>query len=399
MKTKQILQVCYICTATIFLTFPVFSASVKDFGAVGDGIVDDTSSIQNAINKTTSGTLIFPSGKYKLRSPLILKSGVTYQAQGSVTLLGNGYFWIMQTGWSASNQTITGFTFDNGGLLAQGTVTNLNVIGNTFQNLTSDNHGGNWPLGSAIFSTNGLRNSRISQNTFKNLMIGGTTRPDGTLGSIDKSNNQGLMIYGLDNTSIDHNTFDHVGEGMHLCFSNPWPSSNVYIGYNKFTKIHRMGMEVQGAMGCGARQPARSGPDTTNMVIENNSITDFNDPYWWSYAISLANPAPSGGDHAIVRNNYIIGSTTANPVGYGYGIEAASANLEVYGNTLAGYWKTAVVIDYSPNAKIHDNFTCGMIAGALVKIAPETRPSPNAQYYNNNVNPEYCPSNIPNPLQ
>ena len=316
-----------------------------------------------------------------------------------MTLLGNGHFWIMRTGWSSSNQTVTGFTFENGGLLAEGTVTNIKVIGNTFQNLTSDNRGGNWPLGTAIFSGSGMRNSKISQNTFKNLMIGGTTRVDGTIASIDKSHNQGLMFYGLDNTSIDHNTFDHVGEGMHICFSNPWPSSNVYIGYNKFTKIHRMAMEIQGATGCGAKKPARSGPNTTDMVIENNSITDFNDPYWWSYAISLANPAPSGGDRAIIRNNYIVGSTTANPIGYGFGIEAASANLEVYGNTLAGYWRTAITIDYSPNAKIHDNFTCGMTAGALVKIAQETRPSPNAKYYDNNINPEYCPSNIPNPLR
>lgn len=399
MKTKYFFKAGYICATAIFLTSPAFSASVRDFGALGDGIVDDTASIQNAINKITSGVLIFPSGKYKLRSSLNLKSGVTYQAQGSVTLLGNGYFWIMQTGYSASNQTITGFTFDNGGILAQGTVTNLKIIANTFQNLTSDNQRGNWTLGSAIFSENGLKNSKISQNTFKNLMIGGTTRPDGTIGSIDKSNNQGIMIYGMDNTSIDHNTFDRVGEGMHLCFSNPWPSSNVYIGYNKFTKIHRMGMEIQGAMGCGASEPARSGPNTTNMIIEQNSIVDFNDAYWWSYGISLANPAPDGGDHAIVRNNYIVGSTPVNSDIPGYGIEAAGSNLEVYGNTLAGYWKEAIVIDYSPNAKIHDNFTCGMAAGAFVKIAPETRESPNAQYYSNTINAEYCPSNIPNPLQ
>jgi len=40
--------------------------SVKDFGAVGDGVVDDTAAIQNAYNaiKTTGGTLIFPSGTY-----------------------------------------------------------------------------------------------------------------------------------------------------------------------------------------------------------------------------------------------------------------------------------------------------------------------------------------------
>lgn len=42
--------------------------SVKDFGAVGDGITDDTVAIQAAIN--TGGTILVPSGLYKITSTL-----------------------------------------------------------------------------------------------------------------------------------------------------------------------------------------------------------------------------------------------------------------------------------------------------------------------------------------
>lgn len=43
------------------------TVSVKDFGAVGDGLADDTAAIQAAINATKSaGALLFPPGSYKV---------------------------------------------------------------------------------------------------------------------------------------------------------------------------------------------------------------------------------------------------------------------------------------------------------------------------------------------
>ena len=43
--------------------------SVKDFGATGDGVTDDTTSCQNAVNAALAaknGTVVFPPGTYKL---------------------------------------------------------------------------------------------------------------------------------------------------------------------------------------------------------------------------------------------------------------------------------------------------------------------------------------------
>jgi len=49
--------------------------SVKDFGAVGDGVADDTAAIQAAINSVSAGGQVyFPSGTYKISSALSVTS-------------------------------------------------------------------------------------------------------------------------------------------------------------------------------------------------------------------------------------------------------------------------------------------------------------------------------------
>jgi hypothetical protein len=52
------------------------TVSVKDFGAVGDGVTDDTAAIQAAIDSNI-GSLFFPAGRYKISSTLnILRDNV-----------------------------------------------------------------------------------------------------------------------------------------------------------------------------------------------------------------------------------------------------------------------------------------------------------------------------------
>lgn len=43
---------------------------VTNFGATGDGVTDDTESIQNCINNNPHTTIIFPKGNYKIMAPL-----------------------------------------------------------------------------------------------------------------------------------------------------------------------------------------------------------------------------------------------------------------------------------------------------------------------------------------
>jgi polygalacturonase len=64
---------------------------VKEFGAVGNAQVNDTSSIQKAIDAAGSkgsGTVYFPAGRY-LAGTLLLKSGVTLYLENGAVLMGS----------------------------------------------------------------------------------------------------------------------------------------------------------------------------------------------------------------------------------------------------------------------------------------------------------------------
>lgn len=79
--------------------------SVKDYGAVGDNVADDTSAIQAAINAvaalTYGGVVYFPPGVYRVSSVLTLSAETNVSFEGA----GQGATTIRNT--HASNNTLT----------------------------------------------------------------------------------------------------------------------------------------------------------------------------------------------------------------------------------------------------------------------------------------------------
>ena len=63
-------------------------ATVKDFGAVGNGVTNDAVAIQNAINATEGGTLFFPEGTYYIgTTTLNLLSKSNYRFAGTNAII------------------------------------------------------------------------------------------------------------------------------------------------------------------------------------------------------------------------------------------------------------------------------------------------------------------------
>ena len=90
------------------------SVSVKDFGAVGDGVTDDLASISKALDyiKTTGGRIDFEGGKnYYVSGPIIIPYSTTQYRP--ITLNGNG---SKLTGTLSTNIIETGLTtYSQGG--------------------------------------------------------------------------------------------------------------------------------------------------------------------------------------------------------------------------------------------------------------------------------------------
>lgn len=90
--TDYALKLCYEDGSFEELAFTTkkvtCGVSVKDFGAVGDGVTDDSDAIQTAVHFLPKGGLLhFPEGTY-LTCPVALKSHITLEFAEGATLLG-----------------------------------------------------------------------------------------------------------------------------------------------------------------------------------------------------------------------------------------------------------------------------------------------------------------------
>ena len=167
---------------------PSASFSVKAFGAVGDGVADDTGAIQAALDASHAsggGTVIIPTGTYLLSDALKFYSNQHIAGEpGSVLLqkdgnIGGAYGNLMRNYYNGSggydatgNVIIEGLTFDGGTqetspatLLAFCHSRNIEVRGCTFINGYSDSN----TVGNGHdIEVNSTHNVKISNCTFSN---------------------------------------------------------------------------------------------------------------------------------------------------------------------------------------------------------------------------------------
>lgn len=103
------------------------TVSVKDFGATGDGVTDDTAAINNAITAAQGKTLYIPAGQYKLTSTInfgkttsILGEG----AQASVFVLTHAGVGIQINNPLPASGDTYNQTFEKFGITANASTTN-----------------------------------------------------------------------------------------------------------------------------------------------------------------------------------------------------------------------------------------------------------------------------------
>lgn len=193
--------------------------NVKNFGAIGDGVVDDTIAIQNALD--SNKTVLFPAGKYRVTSSLIISPNRNRNAGIIGCEFPTNYPYTSQSGgptWDGKKECILFYDGPTSAttavLLASLTAIGVQnpqtfdsvVFGLKLENIVID---GNNKAGFGVYAI------RLSEPVIKNIVITNTTKHafylDGTYSGVYEKisafKNQGCGI------SIGRGTLDYSWTG------------------------------------------------------------------------------------------------------------------------------------------------------------------------------------------
>ncbi len=194
---------------------------VRAFGAVGDGIADDTAAIQAALDFCKGGgTILFPHGIYKLTASvyfysdqaLLFEQGATLLQGAAINNLMMNYSTADKGGYDATeNVLICGATFDGGSYSVNNTLFGICHSRNiTLRECCFRNAFGVWH----DMEINSSKNVRI-----ENCRLEGSrkTGANGCLIQVDSFNNTATWPWG--NGKVD-GTVSYLVEIQNCCFTD-----------------------------------------------------------------------------------------------------------------------------------------------------------------------------------
>ena len=307
----------------------IVNIDVKNFGAKGDGVTDDTLAIQNAINSIETGNIFFPKGEYVISECFIEnKNNFSLIGQNAKIKLKNN---------TNNKKMITFYNCED-----------IKVVGLSFD--------GNRSNQTIIKPSNGVEGKDATENCpiilLENVIVGNISNC-----SFENSQGDGIqldiMYYNQSNTynreckniTIKNNVFKRCGRnGVSVVHAD-----DVNIINNKFDDMTLFSTSIACAIDVEPN-PFYSFI-TKNIIIENNII---NNCLW---GILVCN---SGKDNALMNNvnlknniinncstgiqmlntnhnednkDFIINNNHINNSGYGLSIDS-SDNIEITNNTI-----------------------------------------------------------------
>jgi hypothetical protein len=319
------------------------TVNVTDFGARPNDGGDDRGAFQAAIDAARPGDIVnIPAGTFDLNGSLRVHSGITIKGQSggnsshlNMNLGGGDWYGFIIDG-NASNVTLDSMDMHSSRGLIRMTegsrYTNVKITNNRFQ------HKGFWEVVGSSYLF-GIRGTVANEG----LQITGNYFHD------SQDSLRSFEVWYARNAKFDHNTYFNTDDGGHIME----PQDNVSFSYNYGTKMHRMGIEIQGDT------------PSSGLKVVGNVFYDWVNPYYDSFGLSVVN---HHAHNTLVADNYLkaniaSGSGWGQPDGggvrrFGFGIEAGGLEMNVRNNTIVGNWIGGVVVSRK-NVALKDNHKWG----------------------------------------
>jgi hypothetical protein len=304
--------------------------SVLDFGAVGDGVTDDTSALQTAITTACAikKQLFWPKGTYLISSTLTVSSDVNWRGEGGAysVIKQNGLlqFMMNDNNTPVTNVIIDGLGFDFNGYNTSnfGTAINFNSV--SHENLRIVNN--------KIFDTNYPGDGNINQR--QAIFVGQNATNIWVLNNNISEGGRIKIGYGGKNVFIQRNKLNYIDDNgitMAMLGTAATPSNqiteNVHIEDNIIINPTNNGIFF-GADGEDKNDPAMT---LKNVSVARNIIvldTPFTDDFDAPRFIIGVIPYNGASDIAINDNICVMTSNTPD-AGFAESIRIGSVNGSV----------------------------------------------------------------------
>lgn len=330
--------------------------NVKWFGAVGDGVTDDTAALQTALNNSSLKRLYLPTGNYKTSASLVMQNYVQLYGDGvssmilspvlasaGALLLGghNQISAIGKTGWS-----IRDIAFDNSGMTA------FTEAVRCIWSLNSDNY----KVRDCTFITCGAAICNVNCHHFDNTSnkstwasIGGASHHDGMFDTwsgshdfrienndIDCGNimQYPILVTGEDTFNVAAACFNFSIVGNRCLNSNQaaiWVNGRK--GVNKNFHVNRN--QVKGVIGFFGIGIA----DSIEFTCDENVINTIQASGIYLYEETGAGGVTGARDGSVANNvitNVNVGTSISGEVGSGIAVADSSQKLTISGNRVKG---------------------------------------------------------------
>lgn len=258
---------------------------VKDFGAVGDGVTDDTSAVQAAIDAASGGLpLYIDPGTYRLTDSVLISSNTTITGAGDQSVLA--FTWHDQTegpGFHLGNRNRKDEDQGDVGIVLSDFVVQGGSTGQPYgEDQHSVTHGISFRKVSNVQVTGlevrhtsgfGIANTGLVNGRFTENFIHDTGRDGITSFPLVDQSDAEFHDYPLTDLTISHNEFRNVGDdaiavhaGTAFSVNTSLLPSNVSITGNKI-----VGREANHPLAQG-RGIALSG--VSNVTVTGNDISN-----------------------------------------------------------------------------------------------------------------------------